>query len=284
MPGRNELSIVATSDEGETRVPLALSRPGKGVWIDFESLQCPGDKSISPQLGTSGLVVFPEVGLGTAVLRGRVTWDDERDEQLKRDDLQVRVFVNGLQQPSAPLRRLNLARPEMVFELPVVLNRREDNRLDLVLPEELRPNAANRSEAWVRLCRKPQREHRLNLLLVSAHDTDSDKLRGNFLTALEVKSAGGPGLSSDEFAQVKVWGPLTEGYVTEDYVVAYLRAIRQTLLQRSRDGFPNDVVWVYCDGRESTSGRDRVLQTADGRVFLSYTEIEHLFRGTPRAS
>ena len=258
----NELEVVAASEDGEMRTPVKITRIPASVWLDIEALEVKGTR-LEPVRKPGGEIVFAESSQPMVRLIGQVTWDDAQDAQLGRDDLNLRVFVNGFQHPPAPLHRV-AGRPVMEFRAELVLNRKDDNRIRVELPENVRLAADSPPPIFVEKCTAPVTKQYMHLLIIAAGRRDEETLSVSVLKALGVKGTGRD-LKTDLFEKVEYWGALTGADVTEDHIITALRDIRREMRKRAEAGNANDVIMVYYDGRESFGPSGHTIEGMPGK-------------------
>ncbi|HXG11882.1 MAG TPA: WD40 repeat domain-containing protein [Gemmataceae bacterium] len=272
VPGVNDLEIVAASPDGESRVPVQLSTPALGVWVDILGLQpSAGGPLIPPVVSGNGQVLFPQVPDGRLRLFGRVHFLNERDDKLRRDDLLVQVRVNGFQQLPARLLPPPSNRPEREFQADIVLNKEAGNRVELELPG-LKLEADNAAAFEVLQCAQPVKGRWLHLLIVAVGERDEKKLGEQFLEAVKLQAAGGP--PGTAFDRVEIYGPLVNDLATADRVEGQLRKMKFHMEQRAREGSPNDVALVYYYGGQEITERGHFLHTNVRRSPLPCAKLE----------
>src|SRR5262249_10680538 len=130
-------------------------------------LQAGGGEPLLPDRQEGGRIVFPPARQGRVELQGRVLWDEEDDDRLRKATL-VRVYVNGFQQLPAELEPPAGGGRERRFRTPLLFNQAEDNRVEIALP-----GLAQDAASWAHFsvsCTDPQRGQRFHLLLVSARE------------------------------------------------------------------------------------------------------------------
>jgi WD40 repeat protein len=239
-PKENRLRVEAVSEGGGTSDSVVVSYVPRPVRIVFDEIQEPTGKPIPAKALTGGKVQFDRVEGAFVVVRGRLTWDEEKDEQMKGVK-RVRVFVNGFQQPPAELYVASDAAPrERRFEGRLVLNRQRSNLVEVDLPDN--SQEVNNRPSFVLDCDKALSDQRLHLLVVSLTEEDEQTLTKKALQAFQTPA----------FSEVQTY--LLTGDVTPEAVFGRLAAIRRTVARRVSEGATNDVVMIYYNGVESVGG------------------------------
>src|SRR5262249_34254343 len=128
----------------------------------------------------------PDGGFGKLMLSGRVLWLDEQDERLRNPHTHIRVWVNGAPQINAELKpRLGLE-PARNFEVPLVLTRKENNYVEMELPELKLESSSDR--IFTVDCQNPDaRPQQLHVLIVGVGLDNEDRLREQVATALQAR-------------------------------------------------------------------------------------------------
>ena len=239
-PKENRLRVEAVSEGGGGSDTIVVSYVPRPVRIVFDEIQEPTGKPIPAKLLIGGKVQFAAPDGAFVVLRGRLSWDEEKDEQMKGIK-RVRVYVNGFQQPPAELFVASGAAPrERRFEGRLVLNRQRGNLVEVDLPDN--SQEVNNRPSFVLDCDKALSEQRLHLLVVSLTEEDEKTLTKKALQAFQTPA----------FSEVQTY--LLTGDVTPEAVFGRLAAIRRAVARRVSEGATNDVVMIYYNGVESVGG------------------------------
>ena len=135
-------------------------------------------KPVVPRQELRGRIAFPEaVEQGRVRLQGHILWGDDKAARVQ-EDVQIRVFVNGFQQPLARLKRSAGAGPlQTPFEADLLLSWDKDNHVSLTVPGQ---DAAAPSE-FVVDCRQPVKQQRLRLLALSPYGKNAAELTDEVL-------------------------------------------------------------------------------------------------------
>jgi WD40 repeat protein len=260
-PGVNRVRVVAINEGGEQEAAAVVNFPHMPVRMVIDEIRPEGGgEPIKPKVLPEGRIVFTEVPKGQVLIRGRVLWSKNDDEQLKKVGM-VRVYVNGFQQLPAALRSPTGDGRERQFTARVVLNRSQGNEIEVELPD-LKQDHGNRHQRQFALdCAKPVPGQRLHLLVVGIGEENSKSLVEEALTAVNAKADRDGVLRSPAFSQVRVYGPLTRFVKPED-VYTQMCLIKKTIeLLASKDS-PNDVVMVYYKGDEKVEPQGNYFATS----------------------
>ena len=259
-PRENRLRAVAVNAGGETQTAVVINYIYMPVQLIIDRLE-PIDrrsKPVQPKVLPDQRLVFDDAAAsGRLRLRGRVRWSKDNDKQLKKVSV-VRVFVNGFQQIPAVLQPPKGASREREFVADLLLNRREDNRIEIELPD-LKQDSNNRREFEL-ACTKPATGQRLHLLIVGVGEKNEQELVNQALLALRAERDKQK-ITSPAFSEVRVYGPLTN-FVRPQEVFTQLCLIKKTIDVLAAQGSPNDVVMVYYQGGEALKKDGNVFETS----------------------
>lgn len=260
-PGVNRVRVVAVNDGGEQEAAAVVNFPHMPVRLVIDEIRPEGGgEPIKPKVLPEGRIVFTEVPKGQVLIRGRVLWSKDDDEQLKKIGM-VRVYVNGFQQLPAALRSPTGDGRERQFTARVVLNRSQGNEIEVELPD-LKQDHGNRHQRQFALdCAKPVPGQRLHLLVVGIGEENSRALIEEALTAVNAKADRDGVLRSPAFSQVRVYGPLTRFVKPED-VYTQMCLIKKTIELLASKESPNDVVMVYYKGDEKVEQQGNYFATS----------------------
>ncbi|MGE3804383.1 MAG: hypothetical protein AB7K24_06900, partial [Gemmataceae bacterium] len=259
-PRENRLRAIAVNAGGEQETDLVVNYLYMPVRLEMDGLAPFGqpNKSLEPRKLPDGRLVFEDkAGQARMVLRGRVLWSKENDEQIRKTSM-VRVYVNGFQQLPAQLKPATGDGRERRFEAELLLNRAQDNVVEIELPT-LKQDSSNRREFNL-ACAKPEEGQRLHLLIVAVGEKNNQGLIDQALLSLRATRDKGQ-IKTPAFAQVRVYGPLTD-FVTPEHVFTQLCLIKKTIDVLASQGSPNDVVMVYYQGGEAVQNDGNVFETS----------------------
>jgi hypothetical protein len=261
-PGVNRVRVVAVSDGGEQEAAVVVNYPNMPVRLVIDDVRPASGVGpiIKPKVLSEGRLLFPEASTGQVLIRGRVLWSKADDEQLKKIGL-VRVYVNGFQQLPAALRAPEGNSRERGFTARVVLNRTQQNDVEIELPD-LKQDQGNRHSRQFSIdCAKPEPGQRLHLLVVGIGEKDGKKLVDEALSSVHAQADRDGVLRAPAFSQVRVYGPLTRFVKPED-VYTQMCLMKKTIeLLASKDS-PNDVVMVYYKGDEAVQAQGNYFATS----------------------
>jgi WD40 repeat protein len=265
-PGLNRLSARAANEGGEQESPtVVINYLPPPVRLVLDRL-VPVDKgdAIPAEVLPSGKLAR-KADHARLWLHGRVIWDRDGDERLK--DLEwVRLRVNGLQQvPPVRLRKAGKDKSrERSFRIEMMLDRAEDNRLDLDLPGLEQEDGSRR--IYRVDCARPIQEKRfLHVLMVGIGEKNSTGLKTRVLKALRAKNAARQQFAATGFDQGWVYGPLF-GNVEPDRIYYQLLLIKSRIALLAKTGPTSHVVLVYYQGREVFNGRGHFFRTSTPQV------------------
>ncbi len=274
----NTFRLEAVNDGGESVAHGTVDykkRPVRLVIDRFQSREADAGNFLPLPNLDDGHMVFDKVGPGRLRLYGRVIWIDEKDKEL-REAARLRVFVNGFQQIPVMLYPPEKDKHERRFEVDVLLNRAENNVIDLELPD-LPKNTDYSSRSVVQKCVNPVKGLRLHLLIVGIGNPDAKKLERDALDALRAKKDAKTDKISapPTFDEVIVYGPLAHD-VSRDQVFRKLDDIKW----RIDHGDPraeevrNDLVMMYYQGKESITPQGHYFLTDDSKhLKLEYSGV-----------
>ncbi|HEY8505359.1 MAG TPA: hypothetical protein VIL46_12310, partial [Gemmataceae bacterium] len=269
-PRPNELRFTARNAGGDATAARTVSyvRVPPRVVIDrIEPFRNPAP-AYEPEVGGDQRVIFPEVGPGHVRLVGRLVWGDDREAGLG-GRAYVKVWVNGLQQLPTDVRPpASPGATERRFEVELVLNRAEDNLIELKV-EGLPETVDAQRRCVVRRCAKPVQGQRLHLAVIGVGVKDGAALQREALRAV--------GATADErgrysarpaFEEIELYPPVC-GVVEVPNVNRLLNAVRERIRSRRRADLlnpVNDVVLLYYRGRERID--------ENGTYFLTSNPVE----------
>jgi WD40 repeat protein len=264
-PKANRLRVEAINDGGAGSASVVVNYLRLPVLVEIDRLEIRGQQGVfEPARQRDGRLSFEKLPGGWVRLKGHVTAASYNDEQF-RALAWAKICVNGFQQIPAPLdppagNRRN-------FEREILLNRADNNRIEVTLPE-LKADAGSRREFSLD-CLKPASIHQVHVLVVGVWEKDAKKLTEHVLEALHGRPVGIDRFTTTIFGdgppvEGQLYGPLTEN-VTPDRVFGQLNAIRRTIQRLARDGAVNDVVMVYYVGGESVNAQGHFFLTDRSR-------------------
>lgn len=254
----NSLRVEAANDAGNTGATVVVNYVRMPVRLTIDSLEARDQPGIAPEVLSNSKLQFAPLPDGRVRLKGRVAWDRDTDEQLKKIN-QVRVYVNSFQQVPADLQPAVGTSRERAFAADLLLNRADDNKVEIALPD-LKQEASNRRQFQVD-CRAPARGQRLHLLIVGIGEKDESKLTEKALQALQAHQDSKGRCTTPVFEQVRTYGPLT-GYVIPEQIFTQLCLIKKTIDLLATEGSANDVVMVYFEGGETVAREGHFFLTS----------------------
>src|SRR5262249_23259149 len=136
---------------------------------------------IPAEVQAGGQLQFSEVPHGRVWLHGRVTWDRDRDEQLRTLE-HVLIHVNGLKQAPVALDPPEAGRRVRSFRAAVTLSGAQRNQIEIDLPG-LKLDAATRRQFSLN-CREPE-PLRAHLIVIGVDEEDRTRLTSRVLQALQ---------------------------------------------------------------------------------------------------
>jgi hypothetical protein len=260
--GVNSLKIVAQNDGGEQESAIvALTYQTGPATVLITHL----DADTAPLGFADDKLLFPKVPQAKTVIHGIVQWEPSGDAQMAKVS-QVRVYVNGCQQPPAVLEKASPSKRERAFKTEVRLTRAEGNLVAVKLPD-LAENRGSRNHCLLD-CAKPDlaaEPRRQAHLLVVDTGKDGDKVVvQRVLDSLKATPAGENRFAKEGFADGgRIYGPLVGTDVAPDRVYVQLLSIKRNLKLRAAAGATNDVVFIYFRGGEALDAQGHFLRTAD---------------------
>jgi len=255
--GTNELQVVVTDDTGNRAVAVRkLSVVTEPALASVDRVKS-GPRVIVPSPGPRGGFAFAESAPEASVLIcGRVFSPEARRAQQPVRQV-VKAWVNGFLQSVTTLDPGAEADGAKPFQVEVVLNRANDNRIEIEFPG-LPRQAGNRLEFDLD-CRKPQTGQRLHLVMIGFGLSDEEKLMELARRALQIRDGRTP-----VFSEVRTYGPLV-GRVRATQVKYQLELFRAATQNRFRDHL-NDVLMVYYFGQEADADERFTLVTSENRL------------------
>ncbi len=284
--GPNQLRLEALYEGGEHRSPTFIINyvPRRTEFvIDSLELIAAGQPSRISSAAAKA-PAFSPVGPGRVTLRGRVRWGDEVEAAKRKLWQQVRIAINGFQQPPATLNLIN--NNESEFTATVLLNR-ADNVLRLSVNEQ----DAGEFKEFSAKCDKPVEIKRLHMVLLSLTDENEANLQARFLKAFNA-SAPKEGLpQSDAFERIYPYRPLTKQQVRPESINGLLGHVSDSVKSTAGAGdFANDVVVLYYQGGELVNEQGNTYQTDLSRArpnstanAISCDRFVEFFADTPGA-
>ena len=263
--GANPMRVEALNAGGRQSVPLVITFLPPPVEILIDRLTDERGNEYEPKAGTDGFPFVARVPSSRLTVYGRVRWAEGVPGP--RGQSRVRIWVNGFQQFPADLdAQADPNTRERTFSAVLVLNRRQDNHIDIHLPDLPVRDRAD-SHFHVRVCDAPQADQRLHLLVVGLGDHDAKAVKANAIAA--IGATADPKrpdvLTAPRFAEVAVYGPLV-GHVNRGVVNTQLALIQHAIRVRRSvaSAAPIDeVVMVYYQGAEYADDAGYFLMTDD---------------------
>jgi hypothetical protein len=267
----NVLRVEAVSEGGAaTPAEVVVNYVPLPVWVVFEKLDDPSRaQPVEATHLPGGRVSFPAMGEGRVELRGYVAWNEEGDERL-RQAKQVRVYVNGFQQPPAELLEAAPGSRQRRFTARLILSQ-PMNKVEIQLPPECGQDVQSRPYFEL-ACKHPLERQQLYLLVISPKAEDLKALEKRALAAFKTKAFVEP-----------VIVPLIGEEVNNQAVLGRLGYIRRQIARRASEGATNDVVMVYYTGADRVDGKGHYLKGGqdDPDLRLSGISCEGLVKFLP---
>jgi hypothetical protein len=264
-PGLNRLIVRAANEGGEQEsAPVVINYLPPPVRLVLDQL-VPVDKgdAIPAEVLPSGKLAR-KADHARLWLHGRVIWDRSSDERLKGLEW-VRLRVNGLQQvPQVRLLAAAAKSNERKFRIEMMLDRAQDNRLDVDLPGLEQEDGSRRT--YLVDCARPIQEKRfLHVLIVGIGEKNSSGLKARVLKAMQAKSVSRQQFQVSGFDQGRVYGPLL-GNIEPDRIYYQLLLIKESISVLARTGPTSHVVLVYYQGSEVVNPRGHFFRTSTAQV------------------
>jgi hypothetical protein len=245
--GISRLRVRAVNEGGQriTEPPLVVNYIPPPMRLVIDSLVPDAAGEVQPvpaRRQPHGRLSFPEVGTGRAKLRGRILWGDAGGKRRNRN-APLRVYVNGFQQVPAHFRPEAGGPRETPFEATLLLRRKKENHVSLVLPGQ-------DPDEFSLDCGAPVTGQRLHLLVLNTRERgrpDPSRFR------------------THAFADVQVYGPLVGFEVRRLYLFHQLDNIRDRIADLADVQKPlHDVVIVYYRGGEALGEEGNLFETNAG--------------------
>jgi WD40 repeat protein len=280
QPGANVLEIVAANEGGETvlKRTVTYKRPAATLVLDGLEYEHPRERPLRLHKETM------PVPTGNAWLHGHVAWPDD-DPLLRQPDVQVRVWVNDFEQfdtlLEAPKGRAR------AFRAAIRLNRQKGNHVELQLRPEI-PLEEDQRRSFRVDCLEPEKNQRINLMIVAPGRTDQQQERTRVLAAFLARNIQGDQFETPAFLAGRLYGQFEPDLTNAD--------VRGTLIEM-RSGIKktaekiNDVVVVYFQGEEAVDANGRrylmtVKSKRTGRLegqAIDYDEVRERLSEVPGA-
>ena len=277
-PGTNLLGVMAVNEGGQSRAGVEVSCVPVPVRIDVDALLTPEGSALDLKREANGAVIAPQSPTPRLRIQGRIIWDEPKDPLLARENLGVRVFVNGFQQRPATLEAAGKDKPERAFETEILLNRLVDNYIEFELPS-LKRNKESRPNVVVARCAEFKQDQWLHLLIIGAGEENRDTLLNNVLKAMNARKENET-WRTDVFSHIKTYGPLTKAdhNLGPEYIHNQLFTIRERMRERQAAG-AGDIVLIYFKGEELIDkAKGHLLLTgAQTGMSLASTELANFF-------
>jgi WD40 repeat protein len=277
-PGVTTLVLQARNPGGTGSSPALLVNyvppPVQVVLESFEPAEGEGPRQAIQQ-DKDGKFTCPALGSARLWLHGKVLWGQA--DALLTQRQKVRVYINGAQQWRGELTPAEGAL-ERHFKAAVVLNR-PTNLIEVDLPQL--PLAESTVRGMLADCRNPLAEQWLHVQIISPDEPDEPQLIQQVLQTLQAAnySPAKGEFSRPGFARARMYRPLVED-VDQDKVVFRLLSIKRQIAQRSREGWPNDVVLVYYLGGETVDKEGQLVSLTQGeppQPLITAAQLEREF-------
>ncbi len=237
QPGENRLRVRALNEGGMQEQSVTVTHTPVPVRLEIDK-------------------PAPKVKGSRITLQGHVSWQQGVDDK----QIQVRVFVNGAQQPPAALKPAAAGTRRREFATEVELDRKENNRIQFVLPGFAKDSGL--PNEYLVSTEKPAAERRrtLHLLLIGVGEERASGIAKRVQQIL----ADQTGQNVPAFdVQPTV---LTDHKARSGKVRYELQRIRDSI-QRSSRGAARDLVLVYWAGTEKLRGGHAFLTSDDPFAF-----------------
>jgi WD40 repeat protein len=283
--GINVLKVMAVNEGGQNSAPIQISCVPVPVRMEVDALLTPEGAAVELKHEANGAVMALRAPTPRLRVKGRIIWDNPDDPLLSKDELMVRVYVNGFQQRPAELQAASTGKAERPFESDILLNRLEDNRIEFELPS-LKRNNENRPSFVVAKCSSFKQDQWLHLLIIGAGEESRDTLLQSVLKAMNARKENDT-WGTDVFSCIKTYGPLTKAdhNLGPEYIHNQLFTIRETMRGRQAAG-AGDIVLIYFKGGElidKTKGH-LLLTGSQSGMSLASTELANFFTNSRGAN
>lgn len=245
--GINTVSLEAVNEGGLGKGGLTANYKLPPQRLELDTLRTPEGQERRVR-ATAGNFACDPLPNGRVELFGKIAFAKNPD----RDDQPFSVYVNGALQYRGSLQPPERGVSSRRFSAELVLDRAENNEIELDFPRLQIPAEATRK--LVAACQQPQLDKRLHVLAISPNEPNEVGLVEQLVAAL---SGDGYNASTGEFShrgftQATMHRPLA-GKVDALQILGRLRWLGDQIEKRKRDGFPNDVLLVYFAGAEAGS-------------------------------
>jgi WD40 repeat protein len=279
-PGVTWISLEAEDQDTRSETPaLVVNYLPPPVRLQLETLESRNGKFGSQPIleNANGKWTAAAVPNARLWLVGKVIWSEK--DSLLTDKQLVSVFVNGSQQWRGELEPPAAGSLARRFKAEILLNREKGNDIEVELPSL--KLADNRRSNFTVDCLRPMDEQWLHVQIISPEEVNEGKLLDQVLKSLQgtnySKESGE--FTRAGFERARLYPPLITG-VDYDKLAERLLRIRREVAQRSRDGWPNDVVLIYFSGGETVdpSGRlEALTQPASSQTLITREQIAEQF-------
>jgi WD40 repeat protein len=290
-PGLTLVRVEAVNEGGTGSSPaLLIHFLPPPVRLVLDSLQA--QDGSGPLLRVSekadGALACESAATARLVLNGRVAWYPA-DAALQQPQT-INVYVNGSHQWRGTLDPVGPGKLERTFKADILLNRAKGNEIEVELPGLRLPDHQQRR---CRVdCTQPLSDRWLHVQIISPGEANVGKLVSQVAETLgadpplQVGSADAKwpiGFQRPGFAQGRVYGPLAGDAMDEGSVILKLLKIKHRILERAKQGWPNDVVLIYFVGGEVVDDDGRFAALVHGtprRPLVSRQRLEKAFADT----
>jgi WD40 repeat protein len=262
LPGSNELRVVAVNEGGEQQSrPILITYQPEPVRVVIDRLE--GGNAVGAVPLPDGRLSFPGISREEVELHGKVTWGRSSDTALAKAK-QVRVYLNGSQQPAVELTAPMGGTRARTFQIKLRLQR-GDNQVVIKLPEAAEESGSrNRCVIDCTAATVAPRRQAHVLVVDTERSATPRQAVDRVLAALQAKPVGENRLSKAGFDDGgRIYGPLVGDEVTPERVYVQLLNLKRNLRLRASSGAVHDVVFLYFRGGETVDASGHFFRTSD---------------------
>jgi WD40 repeat protein len=265
--GRHNIFVEAENAGGPRREKLAVATVPEPVEIVIDQVTAEDDKGNAPPLPriATNAAQFREAPTAVVQVHGTIRWAGKHYPELDAPQ-QVRLYVNGFQQPAVALEKRMAGGTTRKFKAAVALRAKKDNRIEVDLPGLAVGRGAGGGLTVD--CAAPAGPPGVHVVVVAPREDDATKMQEGLRKALDAPEKKG-------LLAARYYPPLTQE--RRSVVFGQLLRVASAIRARAVGGVAgNDLVLLYYRGPETVRGGTHYLwmaDTADDR-YMPETAVE----------